>query len=159
MLIDVHFRLDTAKKRRERMKSIVSKVAVHCWVLLLASISRAIAQSQSDNSILKMVEYRPGQAWITDHSITVTILAIEDVHKVGKVVHVRIDKIPFQSKRPEWTALTSGMGHFSGYVRPTHNRDCLTSNPFNLSLFGRAFFLTILNRHHRMMNAIRNKNT
>jgi len=46
---------------------------------------------------LKTVEYRPGQVWITDQGITVTILAIEDARRVGKVVHVRIDKIPFQS--------------------------------------------------------------
>ena len=79
------------------MKIIVCKMAVLCWVLLLASIPRAIAQSQSDNPSLKTVEYRPGQVWITDQGIAVTILAIENARRVGKVVHVRIDKIPFQS--------------------------------------------------------------
>jgi hypothetical protein len=29
--------------------------------------------------------------------ITVTVLEIEEVHRVGKVVHLRIDKIPHQS--------------------------------------------------------------
>ena len=44
-----------------------------------------------------MAAYKPGQVWAMDQGITVTILAIEDVHKVGKVVHVRVDKIPWQS--------------------------------------------------------------
>jgi hypothetical protein len=32
-----------------------------------------------------------------NEGITATILAIEDVRKVGKVIHVRVDKIPWQS--------------------------------------------------------------
>jgi hypothetical protein len=110
------------------MKIIVNRMAILCWVLLLASIPRAIAQSQSDNSGLKTVEYRPGQIWITDQGITVTILAIEDVHRVGKVVHVRIDKIPFQScgdihlKRAiEHLALTEKMMRKSGLVLSKDN--------------------------------------
>ena len=110
------------------MKIIVSKMAVLCWVLLLASIPRTFAQSQSDNSSLKTVEYRPGQVWITDQGITVTILAIEDAHRVGKVVHVRIDKIPFQScgdihltRAIEHLALTEKMMRKSGLVLSKDN--------------------------------------
>jgi hypothetical protein len=66
-------------------------------VLLVASLPRVMAQSQSDGSRLRTVEYKPGQVWTMNRGITVTILAIEDVHKVGKVVHVRVDKIPLQS--------------------------------------------------------------
>ena len=84
--------------------------------------------SQSDNSSLKTVEYRPGQVWITDQGITVTILAIEDAHRVGKVVHVRIDKIPFQScgdihltRAIEHLALTEKMMRKSGLVLSKDN--------------------------------------
>jgi hypothetical protein len=56
-----------------------------------------MAQSQSDGSNLKMVDYKTGQVWTMSQGISVMILAIEDVHRVGKVVHVRVDKIPFQS--------------------------------------------------------------
>src|SRR2546425_2673694 len=110
------------------MKIIVSKMAALCWVLLLASFPRAIAQSQSDNSSLKTVEYTPGQVWIADQDITVTILAIEDLHKVGKVVHVRIDKIPFQScgdihltRAIDHLALTEKMMRKSGLVLSKDN--------------------------------------
>src|ERR1039458_7874508 len=44
-----------------------------------------------------MVDYKRGQVWTMSQGISVMILAIEDVHRVGKVVHVRVDKIPFQS--------------------------------------------------------------
>jgi hypothetical protein len=110
------------------MKIIVSNSAVLRWVLLLASIPGAIAQGQSDNSNLKAVEYRSGQVWITDQGITVTILAIEDVQRVGKVVHVRIDKIPFQScgdihltRAIEHLALTEKMMRKSGLVLSKDN--------------------------------------
>jgi len=79
------------------MKMIVSKMAALGLVLVLASLPKAMAQSQQDNSNPKTVEYQPGQLWVTDQGITVTILAIQDVHKGGRVVHVRVDKIPFQS--------------------------------------------------------------
>jgi hypothetical protein len=66
-------------------------------LLLVAGLSRGVAQSQSDGSNLKTVDYKTGQVWTMSQGITVMILAIEDVHRVGKVVHVRVDKIPFQS--------------------------------------------------------------
>jgi len=78
------------------MNMIANKMAV-LGVLLLASVPTALAQSRTDNSNLNSVEYRAGQLWTTGQGITVTVLAIEDVHRVGKVVHVRIDKIPYQS--------------------------------------------------------------
>jgi len=110
------------------MKIIVSKMVVLRWAFLLASIPGAIAQGQSDNSNLKTIEYRSGQVWITDQGITVTILAIEDVQRVGKVVHVRIDKIPFQScgdihltRAIEHLALTEKMMRKSGLVLSKDN--------------------------------------
>lgn len=66
-------------------------------LLFTASLPSLTAQSQTDSSNPNVVAYRPGQVWAMDQGITVTIVAIEDVHRVGRVVHVRVDKIPWQS--------------------------------------------------------------
>jgi hypothetical protein len=79
------------------MTIAVNQMTVLGCVLLLASLPRATAQSQPDDSNSKTVEYKSGQVWTIGQGITVTILAVEDVHRVGKVVHVRIDKTPVQS--------------------------------------------------------------
>lgn len=76
---------------------IKCKMGVLSSVLLLASLPRATAQTQQDNPNGKTADYRPGQVWITNQGVTVTILALEDVRRVGRVVHVRVDKIPVQS--------------------------------------------------------------
>jgi len=76
------------------MKTIMVKMAAFSLVLVVASLPKAMAQSQRDNPKPKAAEYRPGQLWVMDRGITVTILAIEDVHRLGKVVHVRVDRIP-----------------------------------------------------------------
>jgi hypothetical protein len=65
--------------------------------LFAASLPSLTAQSQTDRSNASTVVYKPGQVWAMDQGIIITILAIEDVHKVGQVVHVRVDKIPWQS--------------------------------------------------------------
>jgi hypothetical protein len=66
-------------------------------LLLAASLPRLTAQAQTDSSNPETVDYTPGQVWAMNQGITITILAIEDVHRVGKVVHVRVDKVPLQS--------------------------------------------------------------
>ncbi len=66
-------------------------------ILLVASVPSVMAQSQSRGAKPKTADFRPGQVWIMNRGITVTILAIEDVPRVGKVVHVRVDKIPSQT--------------------------------------------------------------
>ena len=66
-------------------------------LLLEASLSRVTAQTKTDSSNPKIVDHKPGQQWTMNQDITVTILAIEDVHRVGKVIHVRVDNIPWQS--------------------------------------------------------------
>lgn len=65
--------------------------------LLLAASLALPAQSQSDGRNPRATDYKLGQVWTMKQGITVTILAIEDVPKVGRVVHVRVDKIPGQS--------------------------------------------------------------
>jgi hypothetical protein len=93
--MDIYSGSATAR-RQDYMNIIANKMAV-LVVLLLASFPTGMAQSRTENSSLNSVEYRAGQLWKTGQGITVTVLAIEDVHRVGKVVHVRIDKIPYQN--------------------------------------------------------------
>jgi hypothetical protein len=63
-------------------------------LLLAASVPKIAAQTATESSNLN---YKPGQVWTMKQGITVTVLAVEDVHRLGKVVHVRIDKIPWSS--------------------------------------------------------------
>jgi hypothetical protein len=77
-----------------------------------------------------MPGYKSGQVWVMDQGIAVTILAVEDVHKVGKVVHVRVDKIPFQScgdvhltRAIEHLAVTEKMMLKSGLLLSKENAD------------------------------------
>jgi hypothetical protein len=60
-------------------------------LLLAASVPRVTPQNKT------AVDYKAGQVWTMNQGITVTVLAVEDVHRVGKVVHVRVDNIPWQS--------------------------------------------------------------
>jgi hypothetical protein len=104
------------------------KLAV-LWALLLAAVPVGVAQTGTDNPNLS-AEYRSGQLWITGQGITVTVLAVEEVHRVGKVVHVRVDKIPYQScgdihltRAIEHIALTDEMMRKSGLVLSKENVD------------------------------------
>jgi hypothetical protein len=112
------------------MNIIANNMAVLLGVLLLVGVPTAMAQSRTDNSNLNSVEYRAGQLWTTGQGITITVLAIEDVHRVGKVVHVRIDKIPYQScgdihltRAIEHIALTEKMMRKSELVLSKDNID------------------------------------
>ena len=72
----------------------VNCVSLSLAILFAASLSLG-AQTHTASTIPKTTEYRLGQVWTMKEGMTVTILAIEDIHKVGKVVHVRVDKIPW----------------------------------------------------------------
>ena len=74
-----------------------SKTMILACVLLQASLPRTAAQDHPNNPSSKTMEYKSGQVWKTSRGTTVTILAVEDVRRIGKVVHVRIDNIPLQS--------------------------------------------------------------
>src|SRR5215469_12387478 len=98
--------------------------------LLSASFPMVTAQTQADNANSKTADYKAGQVWTMGRDITVTILAIEDVHKVGKVVHVRIDKISLQScgnvhltRTIDQLAVTEKMMLKSGLVLSKDNVD------------------------------------
>jgi hypothetical protein len=99
-------------------------------LLLLAANFGLKGQSRPDGTIQKTMDYKLGQVWTMDQGITVTILAIEDVGKVGKVVHVRVDKIPWQScgdihltRMIDHVAVTKKMMLTSGLVLSKENVD------------------------------------
>jgi|SRR5580700_580423 hypothetical protein len=108
--------------------NIIANSMVVFGVLLLGSVPTAMAQSRTDSSTLNSVEYRAGQLWTNGQGITVTVLAIEDVHRVGKIVHVRIENIPYQScgdihltRAIEHIALTENMMRKSELVLSKDN--------------------------------------
>src|ERR1700722_19848436 len=103
--------------------NIIANNMVVLGILLLASVPTAMAQSRTDNSNLNSAEYRAGQLWATGQGITVTVLAIEDVHRVGKVIHIRIDKIPYQSCRD--IHLTRAIEHIALTEDDAKERACL----------------------------------
>jgi hypothetical protein len=120
----------SATAKRQDYMSIIGNKMAPLVVLLLASLQTGMAQSKTGNSNLHAVEYRAGQLWTTGQGITVTVLAIEDVHGVGKVVHVRIDRIPYQScgeihltRAIEHIALTEKMMRKSELVLSKDNID------------------------------------
>ena len=95
-------------------------------VLLTGGALCAMAQDQID----KTSRFKSGQVWMMGQAITVTILAIEDVHKLGRVVHVRVDKIPLQScgevhltRAIEHLAVTEKMMLKGGLVLSKENVD------------------------------------
>jgi hypothetical protein len=105
-------------------------VALLGLLLLSTSLPRVTAQSQDEKANSKAPIYKAGQVWTMGRDITVTILATEDVHKIGKVVHVRVDKIPLQScgevhltRAIEHLAVTEKMMLKSGLVLSKDNAD------------------------------------
>ena len=75
------------------MKTMIPLVGI---ILLVSCLPSVIAQSQGGIANPTLASYQPGQVWTTDQGITATILAVEDARGVGKLVHVRVDKIPWQ---------------------------------------------------------------
>lgn len=64
-------------------------------LLLVASVQ---LNGQTQHGALpKTIDYKLGQVWTMSDGISVIIVAIDDVRKIGRVVHVRIDNIPWQS--------------------------------------------------------------
>lgn len=80
-----------------RGRHIKAKPVFLTGALLLAASLALPAQSQPDGENPRATNYKLGQVWTMKQGSTVTILAIEDVPKVGRVVHVRVDNIPWQS--------------------------------------------------------------
>lgn len=74
----------------------VNRIALAVF-LLATGLPGVAGQTKADSLNPNSMEYKPGQVWTMNQNITVTILAVENVHRVGKVIHIRIDKIPWQS--------------------------------------------------------------
>lgn len=54
-------------------------------------------------------EYKAGQVWqLSGGDETVTLLKVEDLHKIGRVVHVRVDKV---SEGCQGIHLTTSIDH------------------------------------------------
>jgi|SRR5271155_4333377 len=68
--------------------------------LSLSILPTAVAQRDAgppSGSNSKTIEYKSGQVWETGFGPIVTILKVEELPKVGRVVHVRIDNVPVQN--------------------------------------------------------------
>ena len=65
-------------------------------VLVAANVGLR-AQSQPNGVVQNTTVYRLGQVWTMEQGITVTVLGIQDLPKIGRVVHVRVGDIPWQS--------------------------------------------------------------
>ena len=81
------------------MTLVMTRVAI-LVLPLLTIFPAAGAQEQNTppaDAPQHIDEYKPGQVWSTDLGAMITVLSVEDVHKLGKVVHVRVDNIPLSS--------------------------------------------------------------
>ena len=104
-----------------------ANLAVLTAVLVAASVEVA-AQSQPNAGVQKTTAYKLGQVWTMEQGITVTILAMEDLPKIGRVVHVRVGDIPWQScgdihltRAIEHVAVTEKMMLVSGLALSKEN--------------------------------------
>lgn len=73
-----------------------NRVLLSAVAVVLTSLSLT-GQSKPARTIQKMPDFKLGQVWTTDQGITVTILAIGEDRKAGRVVHIRVDNIPWGS--------------------------------------------------------------
>lgn len=73
---------------------------------VLAVLAVAAAQVNAQGP----VEYKAGQVWqLAGGEVVVTVLKVDDLHRVGRVVHVRIDKVPVPAC--QGLHLTSAIDH------------------------------------------------
>ena len=108
-------------------RSTVPDITV-AFALLVVAVCPIASQTQTPNP--PSPAYQTGQVWTLNHNITVTILAVEDVRKVGRVVHIRIENIPWQScgdvhltRSIEHLAITEKMLLKSGLVLSKESAD------------------------------------
>jgi hypothetical protein len=78
--------------RRQGMTA--KRVPLSMTILLTASLSLMAQNQPGKINPANVSDFELGQVWTMQEGMTVTILAIEDVHKAGKIVHVRVDGIP-----------------------------------------------------------------
>jgi hypothetical protein len=84
----------------EDMINPIRNLILVVFGLSLSIVPAAGAQREASppgDSDSKTIEYKPGQVWETGFGPMVTILKVEELPKVGRVVHVRIDDVPVQN--------------------------------------------------------------
>lgn len=65
--------------------------SVSCIVVVLAAVVTALAQAPAGKDLL---EYKAGQVWSSVDGETITVLKVDDVHRIGRVIHIRVDSVP-----------------------------------------------------------------
>ena len=105
-------------------------VPLIAMLLLFAATSTVGGQVLPGTTSTKNTGYKVGQDWAMDKDVTVTILAIENIKKLGRVIHVRVDNIPEQScggfhlaRTVEHLAVTEKMMLKSNLVLSKENLD------------------------------------
>jgi hypothetical protein len=65
-------------------------------VLVTVAFAAALTAAQGPAVRPVHVEYKAGQSWryATGDGPTITVLKVEDLPKIGRVIHVRVDNIP-----------------------------------------------------------------
>jgi len=108
----------------------ICKLTVSALLLSLLPTASPQEKVGQPNDPQKIVEYKAGQVWKTPFGPTVTILKVEELSKLGKVVHVRVDKVPDGScgsvqftKSIEHLALTEKMMRKSALDLVNENTD------------------------------------
>ena len=76
--------------RRLDIQNFVAVVAIAAFSVLAA------AQGSADKNA--PIDYKAGQVWrYAGGDVTITVLKVDDLPKIGRVIHVRIDNVPVQA--------------------------------------------------------------
>ena len=64
-------------------------------VLVTVALAAALATAQAPAAQPALSQYKAGQSWryATGNGPTITVLKVEDLPKIGRVIHVRVDDI------------------------------------------------------------------
>jgi hypothetical protein len=65
-------------------------------LLVTVAFASALSAAQGPAAQPVPVEYKAGQSWryVSGDGPTITVLKVEDLPKIGRVIHVRVDSIP-----------------------------------------------------------------
>jgi hypothetical protein len=60
-------------------------------VMIAAAVSTASAQAPGGKD---KPDYKAGQVWLLVGGGTITVLKVDEVHRIGRVIHIRVDNVP-----------------------------------------------------------------
>ncbi len=65
-------------------------------IALFLAFAAALAAAQAPAAQPALAQYKAGQSWryATGDGPTITVLKVEDLPRIGRVIHVRVDNIP-----------------------------------------------------------------